>query len=119
MAIKRVFQREIIEVPFSLPDGQILVHPALVLSSEELQDYEDGMFYAVLISSKNHYPELTLEIKDEWLNKPLSKQSYFITHIVSMFNVDNVMTRYNNYIKDKYFDEILDKIICTLFGRKN
>ena len=36
-----------------------------------------------------------------------------------MFNVDNVMTRYNNYIKDKYFDEILDKIICTLFGRKN
>ena len=42
MAIKRVFQREIIEVPFSLPDGQILVHPALVLSSEELQDYEDA-----------------------------------------------------------------------------
>ena len=42
MAIKRVFQREIIEVPFSLPDGHILVHPALVLSSEELQDYEDA-----------------------------------------------------------------------------
>ena len=43
MAVRKVFQREIIEVPFSLPDGQILVHPALVLSSEELQDYEDGM----------------------------------------------------------------------------
>jgi len=118
MAVRKVFQREIIEVPFSLPDGQILVHPALVLSSEELQDYEDGMFYAVLISSKNHYPELTLEIKNEWLNKPLSKQSYFITHILSMFNVDDVMNRYNNYIKDKYFDEILDKIIYTLFDRK-
>ena len=41
MAVKRVFQREIIELPYALPDGQILIHPALVISNNELQDYKD------------------------------------------------------------------------------
>lgn len=117
MAVRRVFQREIVEVPYQLPDGQVLVHPVLVLSVDELQDYEDGMFYAVLISTKNHFPHLTLKIQNEWLNKPLSKQSYFVTHIVSIFNVDDVMTRYNNYIKLPYFDKVLDKVISNIFGR--
>ena len=43
-----VNQGEIVEVPFELPDGSILPHPALVLSNQYLQDYEDGLFYAVL-----------------------------------------------------------------------
>ena len=45
MAVTRVNQGEIVEVPFELPDGSILPHPALVLSNEYLQDYEDGLFY--------------------------------------------------------------------------
>jgi hypothetical protein len=57
MAVAQVHQREIVEVPFSLPDGQILPHPALVISCDDLQNIEPGMFYAVLISTKNHYPE--------------------------------------------------------------
>lgn len=52
MAVTKVNQGEIVEVPFELPDGSILPHPALVLSNEYLQDYEDGLFYAVLISTK-------------------------------------------------------------------
>ncbi len=116
MAVRRVFQREIVELPYTLPNGQVLIHPALVISANELQDYEDGMFYAVLISSKNHYSEFTVEIKNEWLNKPLSKRSYFVTHIISMFNVDDVVTRYNNYVKSAYFDDIIDKVICNVFG---
>ena len=31
MAVTRVNQGEIVEVPFELPDGSILPHPALVL----------------------------------------------------------------------------------------
>lgn len=56
MAVTCVKQREIVEVPFVLPDGSIKPHPALVISREDLQDYEDGLFYAVLVSTKNHYP---------------------------------------------------------------
>ena len=62
MAVNRVSQREIVEVPYQLPDGTIKPHMALVLSTDKLQDAEDGMFYAVLISSKNLNPEFTMEI---------------------------------------------------------
>ena len=61
MAVNIVSQREIIEVPYQLPDGSIKPHMALVLSTQRLQDAEDGMFYAVLISSKNLNPESTLK----------------------------------------------------------
>ena len=52
MAVAQVHQREIAEVPFTLPNGQILPHPALVLSCDELQDIEPGMFYAVLFPQR-------------------------------------------------------------------
>ena len=77
MAVNRVSQREIVEVPFQLPDGTIKPHMALVLSTEKLLYAEDGMFYAVLISSKNINSEFTMEIQNDWLSKPLPKQLYF------------------------------------------
>lgn len=114
MAVAQVHQREIVEVPFTLPDGQILPHPALVLSCDDLQNVEPGMFYAVLISSKNHYPELTIPIHAEWLSTPLSKASYFVTHIVSMFNVDDVIAHHNCFMRQPFFDNVVDRIIANI-----
>ena len=116
MVVSSVEQREIVEVPFIMPDGSILPHPALVISRNELQEDEDGMFYAVLISTKNHFPEYTIKIQDEWLNKPLGKQSFFITHLVNMFNVNDVMKRNNRFIKKNHFDEVVDVIINNIIG---
>ena len=115
MAVSKVSQREIIEVPYQLPDGSIKPHMALVLSTEKLLLAEDGMFYAVLISSKNLNPEFTMEIRNEWLSKPLSKQSYFVTHIVSYYRTDEVIQSFNNYVKKDYFDPILNKVILSMF----
>ena len=113
MAVNKVSQREIIEVPYQLPDGSIKPHMALVLSTEKLQLAEDGMFYAVLISSKNLNPEFTMEIQSEWLSKPLTKQSYFVTHIVTYYRTDEVIQSFNNFVKAQYFDANL----VLLFNR--
>jgi len=115
MAVNKVSQREIIEVPYQLPDGTIKPHMALVLSSDKLQLAEDGMFYAVLISSKNLNPEFTMEIQSEWLSKPLSKQSYFVTHIVTYYRTDEVIQSFNNFVKVQYFDAIMNKVILSMF----
>ena len=115
MAVNKVSQREIIEVPYQLPDGSIKPHMALVLSTVKLQLAEDGMFYAVLISSKNLNPEFTLEIQAEWLSKPLSKQSYFVTHIVSYYQTNEVIQSFNNYVKAQYFDIVMNKVILSMF----
>ena len=87
----------------------------LVLSTSKLQDAEDGMFYAVLISSKNLNPEFTMEIHNDWLMKPLSRQSYFVTHVVSYYRTDEVIQSFNNYVKKEYFDAILNKVILSMF----
>ena len=114
MAVARVHQREIVEVPFVLPDGQILPHPALVISCDELQDVEPGLFYAVLISTKNHYPELTIPIQNEWLSSPLSQQSYFVTHIVNQFNCNDVLNHRNCFLRKPHFDHVVDCSIATI-----
>ena len=114
MAVAQVHQREIVEVPFTLPDGQVLPHPALVLSCDDLQNVEPGMFYAVLISSKNLFPGLTIPIQSEWLSTPLTKASYFVTHIVSMFNVENVIAHHNCFLRQPFFDNVVDRIIANI-----
>ena len=114
MAVKQVYQREIVEVPFSLPDGKTLPHPALVISCDELQNVESGLFYAVLISSKNINPDLTIPIRSEWLSSSLPKASYFVTHIVNSFNVDDVISRHNCFLRNPYFDQVVDKVIANI-----
>lgn len=114
MAVARVYQREIVEVPFTLLDGKILPHPALVVSCDELQDIEQGLFYAVLISTKNHYPELTIPIQSEWLSSPMARQSFFVTHIVSPFNVDDVFAHRNCFLRQPYFDDVVNRIIANI-----
>ena len=115
MAVSKVSQREIVEVPYQLPDGSIKPHMALVLSTDKLQLAEDGMYYSVWSSSKNLNPEITIEIQKELLSKHLSKQSYFITHIVSYYRTDEVIQSFNNFVKQRYFDAIMNKVILSMF----
>lgn len=115
MAVSKVSQREIVEVPYQLPDGTIKPHMALVLSTDKLLYAEDGMFYAVLISSKNINSEFTMEIRNEWLNKPLFKHSFFVTHIVTYYRTDEVIQSFNNFVKKEFFDAIMNKVILSMF----
>ena len=115
MAVSIVRPGEIVEVPFLLPGGEFKAHPALVVSPTRLQDDEDGLFYAVLISTKNHNPQYTIELKNEWLNKPMLRQSYFVTHIMSSFKTADVYSSHNVFVKSEYFDRILEKTFLSIF----
>ena len=46
----------------------------------------------------------------------MGRQSYFITHLVNMFNVDDVIRRNNVLIKKRYFEKIIDKILEKIIG---
>lgn len=110
-----ISQGEIVEVPFLLPEGGTKFHPAMVISCPGLQDSGEDLIYAVLISTKNHYPQYTLELKKEWLNKPMGKQSYFVTHLVSFFRTKNVR-RTNTFVKGEFVDIVISKIIKNIIG---
>ena len=115
MAVEHVSKQEIVEVFYRTPEGDVKEHPALVLSTERLFEEEEGMFYAVLISTKNHHPEYTMKIEDEWLNRPLGKESYFVTHIVTFFKLEDVIRRTNTYVKEHFFYKVLERVIDSMF----
>lgn len=115
MAVSKVNPGEIVEVPFLLPGGEYKAHPALVVSPCRLQDDEDGLFYAILMSTKNHNPQYTIELKNEWLNKPMLRQSYFVTHIMCFFKTSDVLSSHNVFVKSQYFDKILEKTFHSIF----
>lgn len=115
MAVEHVLKQEIVEVFYRTPEGDVKEHPALVLSTERLFEEEEGMFYAVLISTKNHHPEYTMKIEDEWLNRPLGKESYFVTHIVTFFKLEDVIRRTNTYVKEHFFYKVLERVIDSMF----
>lgn len=106
---------EIVEVSFRFPDGRCLVHPAVVLSASKLQEDEEGLFYAVLISSKNHHPEYTIEIKNEWLTSPMLKQSYFVTHFLQSFTEEDILVHNHSAVRSPYIDLIISKTIKSIF----
>lgn len=118
MAVSRVHQRQIVEIAYRFHDGTVLPHPALIVSPDNLQDIEEGMFYAVLISSKNIHPEFTIEIDQEDLigSTKLPKQSYFVTHIISYFTYFDVISNFNLFVKKERFDLVVDKVIDSIFG---
>ena len=115
MAVKSVAFGEIVEVTFRFPDEGFKVHPALVVSGENLQNDEEGMFYAVLISSKNHNPKYTIELKNEWLTRPMPKQSFFVTHFLTYFTPEEVTRSFRTSVKSEYMDTIISKVVRSVF----
>lgn len=70
-----VNQREIVELNFQLPNGQLKTHPAVIISNANVYDIE-GIFYALMISSKPLPDEFSFEITEDMVTKPLNKKSY-------------------------------------------
>ena len=46
----------------------------------------------------------------------MGRQSYFITPLVNMFNVDDVIRRNNAFIKKRFFERVIDKILENIIG---
>jgi hypothetical protein len=102
-----------VEVNYLFPDGKYRPHPVLVISTNDLFEDEE-MFYGLLMSTKNIFPKYTVEIKPEWITKPL-RNGYFVTHMLNMFTMKDVMRQSNTFLKVEYYEPIRIKIINSIF----
>ena len=109
-------QRDIVEVNFLFPDGTFKPHPAIIVSNDELQENEDGMFYLVLITSNDWLnPQYSYPLTNEMIvGHTFSKPSLVKCQILTG-NIERDVTRRLGSIKEKYFNEIVDKIINSIF----
>jgi hypothetical protein len=110
----KINQWEIVEVNFQMPDKRFLPHPALVISNADLIE-DEFMFYAVLMSTKNHFPKYTIEISPEMLTKSTNKRSYFVTHLIGQYTPDEVLMKRNVFLKPEFRKFVKNKIITSIF----
>lgn len=109
-------QRDIVEVSFLFPDGTFKPHPAIIVSNDQLQEDEDGMFYLVLITSNDWLnPQYSYPLTDEMVvGFEFSKPSFVKCQIITGYIERDVQRRLGS-IKEKYFNEIVDKIVSSIF----
>jgi len=109
----KIHQRDIVEVNFLFPDGKVKPHMAVVVSNDELNEYE-GFFYLAMISSKNYNPQYTFELKNEMLSKPLKLKSYVVCQLISGYTERDVI-KHCSRVNETVFKEIVEKIKKTIF----
>lgn len=109
-------QRDIVEVSFLFPDGTFKPHPAIIVSNDQLQEDEDGMFYLVLITSNDWLnPQYSYPLSDEMVDGfSFPKPSLVKCQIITGY-IERDVTRSLGSIKQPYFDEIVDKIVESIF----
>lgn len=109
----KVNQRDIIELNFELPNGQLKAHPALVISNQTVLDAVD-IFYAAMISTKEYNDEFTFELSNNMLTKPLSKKSFVKCQLLQAYTLNEVITKISS-VKPAYFEQIKQTIFDTVF----
>ena len=109
-------QKDIVEVNFLFPDGTYKPHPAIIISNDELQEDEDRLLYLVLISSNDTInPQYSYPLQDEMLiGHTFAKPSLVKCQIIAGYVERDIYRRLGS-IKEKYFNEIVDKTIVSIF----
>jgi len=109
-------QKDIVEVNFQFADGTFKAHPAIIVSNDDLQEDEYGLMYLVLITSNRILnQQYAYPLSDEMVDGfTFSKPSCVKCQIIAGYVERDVLRRIGT-IKDQYFDEIVDKIIESIF----
>lgn len=107
-------QRDIVEIAF-YTGNKPEVHPALVVSNNEIFEVE-GFFFAVLLSTKNRFPEFTVEIAPAMINNPRNQRNgYAVCHMLQQFFPEDVIDRTGSSMKIDAFNLVVDKIKEVIF----
>ncbi|GHT20314.1 hypothetical protein AGMMS4957_06840 [Bacteroidia bacterium] len=109
----KISQRDVVETNFLLPNGEFKPHMAVVVSNEDLATAE-GIVYLVLITSKDYNRQYCYELNEDMIDFQLTKKSYVKCHIL-VANMENSVFNKIGRMKLKYFNEMVDKIIESIF----
>ncbi|GHT18569.1 hypothetical protein FACS189429_5290 [Bacteroidia bacterium] len=106
-------QADIVEINFMLPDFTFKPHMAVIVSNDELNEKEN-FFYAVLITSQPEPKEYAFPLTDEMTTFKFSKKSYVKCQIITS-DKENGVFRKLGKMKVPYFDNMIDKVISSIF----
>lgn len=108
-------QRDLVEINFPIPGEGFKIHPAIIVSNDELQ-INEGFVYVVMVSSQDfeYSRRYAYPLNDEMLTCKMDKPSWVKCQLVAA-DVDSSILRRLGSVKEDYFNEIVDKIIESIF----
>lgn len=107
-------QRDIVEIAF-YTGNRPEPHPTVIVSNDDIFQAE-GFFYAILLSTKNHFPDYTLEVTPAMINSPRNNRNgYAVCHMIQQFYPEDIVTRTGASLKKNSFDELVEKIKEVIF----
>lgn len=110
----KVYQRDIVEVSFPLPNDNFKIHPALVISTANLLEQE-GFFYAVMLSTKQISPDFIFEISPEMLTYQTTTISYAKCQLIQAFHEKEVFKK-TGQMRIEPFQKLLLHLNRVVFG---
>ena len=103
------------EINFPIPGEGFKVHPAIIVSNDELQ-LNEGFVYVVMVSSQDfaYSRQYSYLLSDEMLTCKLDKPSWVKCQLVAA-DVETSVLRRLGSVKEEFFNDIVDKIIESIF----
>jgi mRNA-degrading endonuclease toxin of MazEF toxin-antitoxin module len=110
----RVQQGDIVEVNFLLPNGEFKPHPVIVLSNNEVNEYEDA-FVCVMLSSTAPDDNFSYWLDDKMLTLPQKRPSQVRCQLISLLPENQVIQKFGS-IRKNYLKELYLKINECVFS---
>lgn len=112
-----ITQRQIVEVPFNLPQG-VENHPLIVLSNNDIIENE-GCFTGIMLTSRRYDDAYSFIIEDSMLSRPLSRDwCEARLHLVSLFRLDDVIRNRHpgTWLHKLDFEAMVREIVRSSFS---
>jgi mRNA-degrading endonuclease toxin of MazEF toxin-antitoxin module len=110
----RVDQGEIVEVNFLLPDGKFKPHPVIVLSNNDINQFEEA-FVGVMLSSSAPDDTYSFRLENNMLTKSPKKPCQVRCHLISLIPENQVISKHGS-IRKQHLKELFKKINECVFN---
>lgn len=100
-------QGDIVLVNFPLPTG-FKLHPAVIVSNEEVYETEECYIGAMITSSKIH-DNFSFELTNDMLTKPLDKPCQVRCQLIALFN-ENEIDKKISKLKKEHLSKLVRQI---------
>ncbi len=109
-----VYQGDIVEVNFRLPEGKFKPHPVIVISNNDINEYEDG-FIAVMLSSSPKEDNYSYFMENYMFTKKPKTKTQVRCHLISLIPESEIIEKHGE-VKKQYLTEIIIKITQDVFN---
>ena len=109
-----IYQGDIVEVNFRLPEGKFKPHPVIIISNNDINEYEDG-FIAVMLSSSPKEDNYSYFIEDYMFTKKPKIKTQVRCHLISLIPESEIIGKHGN-VKKEYLKDIILKITQEVFS---